>query len=81
MQRKTRFVAVVMLASMSAACATPRPQPVVTATYSPLCLIDKVIPFAMPGAGDDIGNKWDTPDTVAAIDLHNAKLEAVCGDE
>ena len=81
MQRKTKFVAVVTLALMSAACATQPKQPVPTVTHSPLCLIDRIIPYAMHGAGDDIGNKWDTPATIAALDLHNARLDAACGDD
>jgi hypothetical protein len=32
----------------------------------------------MHGAGDDAGNRWDTPETIVKLDRHNARLEAAC---
>lgn len=80
MKPKTRFAAAAILSAMSAACATQQPTPAPTVTHSALCLIDRVLPYRMHGSGDDIGNRWDTPETIEEIERHNVRLEAACSN-
>lgn len=79
MKPKTRFAAAAMLSAMSAACATQQSTPAPTVTHSALCLIDRIIPYRMHQLGDDLGNRWDTPETIDEIDRHNDRLMAACG--
>lgn len=52
-------------------------------TVSDGCLLFKPLSYANAKPGqeraDDPGNKVDTPETVAAIDEHDAVFERVCG--
>lgn len=61
------------------ACGDPeRPR-----TVSDGCLVFKPLSYANAPLGqersDDIGNRYDTPDTIAEIDEHDAVFERLCG--
>lgn len=64
-----------MLAA-TAACATVEPP----RTVDTSCVVFKAISYAQLPAGqtDDIGNKADSDQTVAEIDGHNARFDALC---
>jgi hypothetical protein len=49
-------------------------------TVHDLCLIDKGIGYAsqLPGAVEDSSNRYDTAQTVAEIEAHNLRFEAIC---
>lgn len=49
-------------------------------TVSNGCLVFKPLSYANGPAGqaDDPGNKYDTPETIAQIDEHDAVYERVC---
>lgn len=52
-------------------------------TVSDGCLVFKPLTYANAKAGqetaDDPGNRYDTPDTIAQIDEHDAVYERICG--
>jgi hypothetical protein len=52
-------------------------------TVSDGCLVFKPLTYANPAVGqeraDDPGNRYDTPETIAAIDEHDAVFDRVCG--
>jgi hypothetical protein len=75
------------------ACAAPSPKPDIPASPAVQgipCAADPPIHFEMPDSpakqgawreGDfqDPVNRFDTPETVAAIQKHNAAVKAACG--
>lgn len=71
-----------MLLALSA-CATPGTPPIADSA----CLSFKRISYAIPplqedgsrNVADDPGNKFDTPETIDGVRVHNARFEAVCG--
>lgn len=50
-------------------------------TVHDLCLVDRGISYATvpEGAQEDAANRYDSPATVAEIETHNLRYEAVCG--
>jgi len=73
--------AMLMLAALTA-CATPATRTIADSA----CLSFSVIGYAIPpmqGDGtrnmaEDPGNKYDTTETVASVQEHNARWRAVC---
>lgn len=65
-----------MLLAGLAACATPAPPRIADSS----CLAFRAISYAQLPAGvaDDLGNVADSAPTVAEIDVHNARLDALC---
>lgn len=47
-------------------------------TVSDYCLIAKGIGYASPNGTETAENKFDTPLTVAEIEVHNNKYESLC---
>ena len=66
-----------MLAALSACGTAERPK-TVSDSY---CLIARPISFANApkGLADDLGNQFDTGETVAEIMDHNAAYDGACG--
>lgn len=70
-----------MLLALSA-CATHATPPIADSA----CLTFKAIRYAVPpmqpdgtrNLPDDPGNRFDTPETVGAVQQHNARFDAVC---
>ena len=78
---RTKSIAAMLTLLLSAACQqTPRLQPAPPATASALCLIDRVIPVNVAPGPDwnDTDNRYDSDETYARIDAHNARLAAAC---
>jgi len=77
MMRLKLLIAMPLLA-MSSACVTREPLRIVTDTS---CTAFNAISYAQLAKGqvDDPGNKADSDATVAEIDAHNARYDALCG--
>lgn len=81
--RKIKFAAVAML-PLIAACQTREAIPAVASvSETSLCQIDRALTFAVAPVADanDVGNKFDTDETVKALMAHNTRLRAACPDE
>lgn len=72
-----RLLAVTLMCVGLAACATPAPLKIVTDTS---CTSFAAISYAQLAKGqvDDPGNRADSDVTVAEIDQHNARWDALC---
>lgn len=72
---KTNSAAILLLAGL-AACATPAPQRIADSS----CVVFRAISYAQlpSGVTYDPGNVADSSPTVAEIDVHNARLDALC---
>ena len=70
---------VLLTASMLTSCVG---SPVAVATTEPVCQKIKPISFALKPKGslETAANDFDTDETALAVDAHNRKLEALCGE-
>lgn len=76
MMHATKSAILLVALAMTSACG----QPEHPRTVNDFCLIDKrvsVEPAPVAGA-DDVGNQWDTDQTLAEVLEHNAVHDRVC---
>ena len=76
--------AVVAILPLMAACQTREAMPAVAnASLTSLCAVDRVLSYAVAPVANanDVGNAFDTDETVTNLMAHNARLKAACGDE
>lgn len=78
MKRVKRTLIALTISGALTACGGHEPP----RTVNSACLAFKPISYANAPAGaekaDDLGNRYDTPETIAEIDEHDAVYERLC---